>query len=73
VANAMIALLTNEWITGTIWSINRGMMAWSNMPNWPKPPAPKEPVDISHDAILEQPQIMITDDLQLRLVKVYWK
>jgi hypothetical protein len=27
VANAMIALLTNEWITGTIWSINRGMMA----------------------------------------------
>jgi hypothetical protein len=41
VANAAIALLTNEWITGTIWSINRGMMAQSKMPNQPKPPAPK--------------------------------
>jgi glucose 1-dehydrogenase len=55
VADATMALLTNEWITGTIWCIDGGMMARSNMPNRPKPPAPKEPVDVSHDVIVEQP------------------
>jgi hypothetical protein len=48
-----MALLTNEWITGTIWCIDGGMMARSNMP---KPLAPKEPVDMSHDVIVEEPQ-----------------
>jgi glucose 1-dehydrogenase len=57
VGDATIALLTNEWITSTIWSNDRGMMARSKMPNRPKLPAPKEPVDsISHDVMLvEQP------------------
>ena len=37
VANAIIPMITNEWITGTIWTVDGGMMARSNMPKRAKP------------------------------------
>ena len=40
VADATIPLCSNEWITGTVWNIDGGMMARSNMPNRPRPPVP---------------------------------
>eukprot|EP00977_Amphora_coffeiformis_P017897 scaffold6007_cov183-Amphora_coffeaeformis.AAC.21 len=39
VAQATIPLCTNEWITGTTWVIDGGMLARSNTPIRPKPPA----------------------------------
>jgi glucose 1-dehydrogenase len=32
IAQAALPLLTNDWITGTIWTVDGGMMARSNMP-----------------------------------------
>lgn len=40
VATAIIPMITNEWITGTIWTIDGGMMARSNMPKRAKPATP---------------------------------
>ena len=37
VADACLPLLTNEWITGTIWQVDGGMMARSNMPQRERP------------------------------------
>ena len=37
VAEAVLPLLTNDWITGAIWQIDGGMMARSNMPPRPRP------------------------------------
>jgi len=37
VAEACLPLLENEWITGTVWQIDGGMMARANMPKRPKP------------------------------------
>lgn len=51
VANATIPLLTNEWITGAIWAIDGGMMARGNMPNRPRPPPPREQMQIFDDSI----------------------
>ena len=41
IAEATIPLITNDWVTGTIWTIDGGMMSRSNMPVRPKPPAPR--------------------------------
>lgn len=40
VAEAVVPLITNQWLTGTIWTIDGGMMARSNMPNRAKPDKP---------------------------------
>lgn len=37
VAKACLPLIENEWITGTIWQIDGGMMARANMPQRPRP------------------------------------
>lgn len=37
VAEACLPLITNEWITGTIWQVDGGMMARSNMPERARP------------------------------------
>ena len=55
VANATIALVQNEWISGTIWTIDGGMMARSNMPIRPRPPSPDARDDsMCHDAVYEE-------------------
>jgi len=41
VAEAVIPLITNEWITGTTWNVDGGMMARTNMPPRPRPPKPQ--------------------------------
>ena len=38
VAGACLSLLTNEWITGSVWQVDGGMMARSNMPERKRPP-----------------------------------
>jgi glucose 1-dehydrogenase len=38
VAEATVAMITNEWLTGSIWQVDGGMMARSNMPVRPRPP-----------------------------------
>ena len=40
VAKAMLPLITNEWITGTIWNVDGGMMARGHYPSRPRPPSP---------------------------------
>lgn len=40
IAQATLALLTNEWMTGTILTVDGGMMARANMPNRPRPLKP---------------------------------
>ena len=37
VAQATLGLITNEWVTGSVWQIDGGMMARSNMPQRPRP------------------------------------
>ncbi|KAL7581525.1 hypothetical protein ACA910_022092 [Epithemia clementina (nom. ined.)] len=37
VAEAAMPLLTNDWITGTIWKVDGGMTARSNTPSRPRP------------------------------------
>lgn len=37
IAHATLPLITNDWITGTIWQIDGGMMARNNMPPRDKP------------------------------------
>lgn len=37
VAKACLPLLTNDWITGTIWKVDGGMMARGNMPKRERP------------------------------------
>jgi len=44
IAHAMLPLITNEWITGTIWQIDGGMMARANMPPRDRPPPPPQQV-----------------------------
>jgi glucose 1-dehydrogenase len=41
IAHATLLLATNEWMTGTILTVDGGMMARANMPIRPKPPPPK--------------------------------
>lgn len=54
VAEAVVPLITNEWVTGTIWTLDGGMMARSNMPNRAKPvislPAVRE---VDREVIIE--------------------
>ena len=40
IAQATLTLATNEWCTGTIMTVDGGMMARSNMPFRPRPPKP---------------------------------
>lgn len=40
IADATIPLITNDWITGTIWQIDGGMMARANFPIRERPPPP---------------------------------
>ena len=47
IGEATVQLCTNEWMTGTILSIDGGMMARANMPFRPRPPAPAPAVDAS--------------------------
>lgn len=44
VADATVAMVTNEWLTGSIWQIDGGMMARGNLPNRPRPPPLSTPV-----------------------------
>ena len=37
IAEACVPLLTNDWITGTTWQIDGGMMARANFPDRPRP------------------------------------
>jgi glucose 1-dehydrogenase len=37
IADAVLPLCTNEWVTGAIWTIDGGMTARSNMPMRPRP------------------------------------
>ncbi|KAL7550064.1 hypothetical protein ACHAWF_013299 [Thalassiosira exigua] len=41
VAQATLTLATNEWMSGTILTVDGGMMARSNMPFRPRPPKPE--------------------------------
>ena len=41
IAQATLTLATNEWCTGTILTVDGGMMARSNMPFRPRPPKPE--------------------------------
>jgi hypothetical protein len=41
IAHATLLLATNEWVTGTILTVDGGMLARANMPIRPKPPPPK--------------------------------
>lgn len=56
VANATIPLITNNWITGTTWTVDGGMSARSNMPQRTKPPPPPPSLttDICTKVILEK-------------------
>lgn len=48
VADAVVPLITNDWVTGAIWTIDGGMMARCNMPfraRPEKPPATRVPID----------------------------
>ena len=40
IGEATVQLCTNQWITGTVLSIDGGMMARANMPFRPRPPVP---------------------------------
>lgn len=40
IAQATLGLLTNEWMTGTILTVDGGMMARGNLPNRPRPLKP---------------------------------
>jgi glucose 1-dehydrogenase len=40
IAQATLTLLTNDWMTGTILTVDGGMMARANMPNRPRPLKP---------------------------------
>lgn len=42
IANATVILATNEWMSGTVLTVDGGMMARSNMPMRPRPPKPDE-------------------------------
>jgi glucose 1-dehydrogenase len=55
VAEATIPLCTNQWITGTIWKVDGGMLARANMPFRPRPTpsAEERVVEISDDVSLE--------------------
>lgn len=40
IAQACMPLIENDWITGSVWQIDGGMMARANMPNRSRPPKP---------------------------------
>jgi glucose 1-dehydrogenase len=43
VAHATLLLATSEWMTGTVLTVDGGMMARANMPIRPRPPPPPSP------------------------------
>mmetsp|Transcript_10891 Transcript_10891/g.25992 ORF Transcript_10891/g.25992 Transcript_10891/m.25992 type:complete len:125 (-) Transcript_10891:128-502(-) len=43
IAHACIPLFENDWITGSTWQIDGGMMSRANMPQRPRPPPPPPP------------------------------
>ena len=49
IAHATLVLATNEWTTGTVLTVDGGMMARASMPFRPRPPKP-EPSDVIPDS-----------------------
>eukprot|EP00978_Attheya_sp_CCMP212_P020433 scaffold58497_cov45-Attheya_sp.AAC.2 len=45
IADAVLPLCTNEWVTGAIWTIDGGMTARINMPMRPRPKPKPKPAD----------------------------
>ena len=45
IAQATLVLATNEWMTGTVLTVDGGMMARANMPIRPRPPKPEAAQD----------------------------
>ncbi|KAL9189048.1 hypothetical protein ACHAXT_011538 [Thalassiosira profunda] len=42
IAQATVVLATNEWLSGTVLTVDGGMMARANMPIRPRPPKPEQ-------------------------------
>ncbi len=40
IAQAVVPLITNDWVTGTVWDVDGGLMARTNMPSRERPTKP---------------------------------
>ncbi|KAL7525561.1 hypothetical protein ACHAXR_001061, partial [Thalassiosira sp. AJA248-18] len=49
IAQATLLLATNEWMSGSVLTVDGGMMARANMPIRPRPPKPAEPAGVEDD------------------------
>ena len=53
IGEATVQLCTNQWMTGTVLSIDGGMMARANMPFRPRPPVPAQTAATSVDEVCQ--------------------